>query len=159
MHLSYVLDMLCEHNKCIPFWQQEERDGLQVLYRHLIFINTGLCIGHHCLQDNVCVEAVGYLLEELRNPETLKAFKADVESANIFIGSLIFVQVFYIYFLCCASQYLFVTCSFVSLFQYLSRRSLSSCPSLKKKKSAIVGVEEINHVFRWCRSRILPQPR
>ena len=65
-----------------------------MLYRHLIFINTGLCNGHHCLQDNVCVEAVGYLLEELRNPETLKAFKADVESANIFIGSLIFVQVF-----------------------------------------------------------------
>mmetsp|Transcript_38127 Transcript_38127/g.78202 ORF Transcript_38127/g.78202 Transcript_38127/m.78202 type:complete len:1412 (-) Transcript_38127:239-4474(-) len=43
-------------------------------------------------QDNVCVESVGYLLEELRNPETLEAFKRDVESANIFIGSLIFVQ-------------------------------------------------------------------
>ena len=40
----------------------------------------------------MCVEAVGYLLEELRNPETLEAFKRDVESANIFIGSLIFVQ-------------------------------------------------------------------
>ena len=44
------------------------------------------------LQENVCVEAVGYLLEELRNPSTLAAFKADVEDANIFIGSLIFVQ-------------------------------------------------------------------
>lgn len=43
-------------------------------------------------QENVCVETVGYLLEELRNPETLAAFKADVQSANIFIGSLIFVQ-------------------------------------------------------------------
>jgi len=43
-------------------------------------------------QENVCVESVGYLLEELRNPETLAAFKADVESANMFIGSLIFVQ-------------------------------------------------------------------
>lgn len=38
------------------------------------------------------MESVGYLLEELRNPETLAAFKADVESANMFIGSLIFVQ-------------------------------------------------------------------
>ena len=43
-------------------------------------------------QDNVCVEAVGYLLEELRNPETLEAFRKDVETANMFIGSLIFVQ-------------------------------------------------------------------
>ena len=46
----------------------------------------------HVLQENVCVESVGYLLEELRNPETLAAFKADVETANIFVGSLIFVQ-------------------------------------------------------------------
>ena len=38
------------------------------------------------------MESVGYLLEELRNPETLAAFKADVETANIFVGSLIFVQ-------------------------------------------------------------------
>jgi len=43
-------------------------------------------------QENVCVESVGYLLEELRNPETLQAFKRDVETANVFIGSLIFVQ-------------------------------------------------------------------
>lgn len=26
-------------------------------------------------QENICVEAVGYLLEELRNPNTLAAFK------------------------------------------------------------------------------------
>lgn len=38
------------------------------------------------------MESVGYLLEELRNPETLQAFKRDVETANVFIGSLIFVQ-------------------------------------------------------------------
>ena len=99
-----------------------------MLYRHLIFINTGLCNGHHCLQDNVCVEAVGYLLEELRNPETLKAFKADVESANIFIGSLIFVQVFYIYFLCCASQYLFVI--YIFLIYPHMHRSISLSLSL-----------------------------
>jgi len=43
-------------------------------------------------QDNVCIETVGYLLEELRNPATLKAFQADIETANVFIGSLIFVQ-------------------------------------------------------------------
>lgn len=36
---------------------------------------------------------MGYLLEELRNPATLKAFQADIETANVFIGSLIFVQV------------------------------------------------------------------
>jgi len=43
-------------------------------------------------QGNVCVECVGYLLEELRNPENLEKFKKDVGEANIFIGSLIFVQ-------------------------------------------------------------------
>ena len=140
----------------------------------------------------MCVEAVGYLLEELRNPETLKAFKADVESANIFIGSLIFVQVFYIYFLCCASQYLFVTyifliyprmhrsislslslslsmyfpmslffsifsVSFVSLFQYLSRRSLSSCPSLKFFLQMSV-LRRSTTFFVCVGKRLLPQP-
>lgn len=39
------------------------------------------------------MECVGYLLEELRNPETLEEMRKDVESANIFIGSLIFIQV------------------------------------------------------------------
>jgi len=53
---------------------------------------TVACKRINAAQDNVCVESVGYLLEELRNPATLAAFKADVESANIFIGSLIFVQ-------------------------------------------------------------------
>jgi len=43
-------------------------------------------------QENVCVECVGYVLEELRNPETLAAFQQDVQNSNIFIGSLIFVQ-------------------------------------------------------------------
>lgn len=43
-------------------------------------------------KESVAVEAVGYLLEELRNPNTLQQFKEDVASANIFIGSLIFVQ-------------------------------------------------------------------
>jgi magnesium chelatase subunit H len=42
--------------------------------------------------EGVAVEAVGYLLEELRNPAVLEQFKADVADANIFIGSLIFVQ-------------------------------------------------------------------
>jgi hypothetical protein len=42
--------------------------------------------------EGVAVEAVGYLLEELRNPLVLEQFKADVADANIFIGSLIFVQ-------------------------------------------------------------------
>ena len=43
-------------------------------------------------EEGVAVEAVGYLLEELRNDETLELFKKDVADANIFIGSLIFVQ-------------------------------------------------------------------
>mmetsp|Transcript_14597 Transcript_14597/g.29958 ORF Transcript_14597/g.29958 Transcript_14597/m.29958 type:complete len:1409 (+) Transcript_14597:54-4280(+) len=43
-------------------------------------------------QKGVCVEVVGYLLEELRDEGNFKRFKADVEDANIFIGSLIFVQ-------------------------------------------------------------------
>lgn len=42
--------------------------------------------------ENMAVECVGYLLEELRNDETFEQFKADVADANIFIGSLIFVQ-------------------------------------------------------------------
>ena len=43
-------------------------------------------------KEGVAVEAVGYLLEELRSPAILEQFKADVADANIFIGSLIFVQ-------------------------------------------------------------------
>ena len=35
---------------------------------------------------------VGYLLEELRDEGNYAKFKADLEDANIFIGSLIFVQ-------------------------------------------------------------------
>jgi len=42
--------------------------------------------------DNMAVECVGYLLEELRNDDALAQFKKDVEEANVFIGSLIFVQ-------------------------------------------------------------------
>ena len=40
----------------------------------------------------VAVECVGYLLEELRSEETMKLFEEDVKSANVFIGSLIFIQ-------------------------------------------------------------------
>jgi magnesium chelatase subunit H len=43
-------------------------------------------------KEGVAVEAVGYLLEELRTPAIFEQFKADVADANIFIGSLIFVQ-------------------------------------------------------------------
>lgn len=35
---------------------------------------------------------VGYLLEELRDASNFKALQADVASANIFIGSLIFIE-------------------------------------------------------------------
>ena len=33
-------------------------------------------------KEGVVIEAVGYLLEELRNPSTLEQFKADVEQNN-----------------------------------------------------------------------------
>mmetsp|Transcript_25951 Transcript_25951/g.55788 ORF Transcript_25951/g.55788 Transcript_25951/m.55788 type:complete len:1405 (+) Transcript_25951:187-4401(+) len=42
--------------------------------------------------ENMSVEVVGYLLEELRDDATFEQFKTDVGDANVFIGSLIFVQ-------------------------------------------------------------------
>jgi magnesium chelatase subunit H len=42
--------------------------------------------------DDMAVECVGYLLEELRNEDAFESFKKDVADANVFIGSLIFVQ-------------------------------------------------------------------
>ncbi|KAH8070539.1 ligase [Aureococcus anophagefferens] len=42
--------------------------------------------------SGVGVECVGYLLEELRDEANVAAFKKDVAEANVFIGSLIFVQ-------------------------------------------------------------------
>lgn len=54
---------------------------------------TKACEAINRSRDDVCVECVGYLLEELRDDKNLAAFKADVETSNIFIGSLIFVQV------------------------------------------------------------------
>ena len=43
-------------------------------------------------RNNVCVEIVGYLLEELRDPSNYDAFTKDMEDANVFIGSLIFIE-------------------------------------------------------------------
>ncbi|BAM81565.1 magnesium chelatase subunit H [Cyanidioschyzon merolae strain 10D] len=43
-------------------------------------------------QEHMAVELSGYLLEELRNEANYNAFKRDIADANIFIGSLIFVQ-------------------------------------------------------------------
>ena len=43
-------------------------------------------------QPDVGVECSGYILEELRDPDNFAQFKKDMETANIFIGSLIFVQ-------------------------------------------------------------------
>ena len=42
--------------------------------------------------DNMAVECVGYLLEELRNDDAFEQFKKDMEDADVFVGSLIFVQ-------------------------------------------------------------------
>lgn len=38
------------------------------------------------------VEMVGYLVEELRDADNFETFKKDVANANIFIGSLIFIE-------------------------------------------------------------------
>lgn len=42
--------------------------------------------------DNMAIECVGYLLEELRNADAFEQFQKDVAEANVFIGSLIFIQ-------------------------------------------------------------------
>ncbi|MEM9162272.1 MAG: magnesium chelatase subunit H [Cyanobacteria bacterium P01_F01_bin.4] len=47
------------------------------------------------INDNnsqIAVEISGYLIEELRSAENYEAFKQDVSKANVFIGSLIFVE-------------------------------------------------------------------
>ncbi|KAG6546150.1 hypothetical protein Mapa_012184 [Marchantia paleacea] len=43
-------------------------------------------------RKDVRVEVVGYLVEELRDAENYETFRKDLEDANIFIGSLIFVE-------------------------------------------------------------------
>ena len=42
--------------------------------------------------SQIAVEISGYLIEELRNADNYEAFKRDIAEANIFIGSLIFVE-------------------------------------------------------------------
>lgn len=68
---------------------------------------TKACNAINSGKEGVAIEAVGYLLEELRDAATFEKFKEDVGDANIFIGSLIFVQeladkvlhtLFYIFF-------------------------------------------------------------
>jgi magnesium chelatase subunit H len=41
---------------------------------------------------NLAIELNGYLIEELRSPENYAAFERDIAQANIFIGSLIFLE-------------------------------------------------------------------
>ena len=40
----------------------------------------------------MCFELSGYLIEELRDPSNFENFKKDVNEANIFLGSLIFIE-------------------------------------------------------------------
>ncbi len=40
----------------------------------------------------LAVELSGYLVEELRDPSGYEAFRRDLETANVFIGSLIFIE-------------------------------------------------------------------
>ncbi len=42
--------------------------------------------------DNMAFECASYLLEDLRSDDAYDQFKKDVAEANIFIGSLIFIQ-------------------------------------------------------------------
>lgn len=42
--------------------------------------------------DKVCYEIIGYLLEELRDDKNFTNFEKDLQDANIFIGSLIFIE-------------------------------------------------------------------
>ncbi len=52
-------------------------------------------VGQACkrrARAQVCVEVVGYLLEELRDAKNYALFQKDVQNANIFIGSLIFIE-------------------------------------------------------------------
>merc|ERR1719201_1399547 len=53
---------------------------------------SAACKRINASQPDVAVECSGYILEELRDPANFEQFKKDVEGANIFIGSLIFVQ-------------------------------------------------------------------
>lgn len=53
---------------------------------------TAACKRINAQQEKVAVECSGYLLEELRDPANYEAFKKEVAEADIFIGSLIFVQ-------------------------------------------------------------------
>ncbi|HEY9828287.1 MAG TPA: DUF3479 domain-containing protein, partial [Stenomitos sp.] len=41
---------------------------------------------------NLAIELNGYLIEELRSPENYEAFQGHIAEANIFIGSLIFLE-------------------------------------------------------------------
>ncbi|MEH2323702.1 MAG: magnesium chelatase subunit H [Nostoc sp.] len=41
---------------------------------------------------NLAIEISGYLIEELRDPENYEEFKREIEGANIFIASLIFIE-------------------------------------------------------------------
>jgi magnesium chelatase subunit H len=53
---------------------------------------TTACKRINAGQEKVAVECSGYILEELRDPKNYEQFKKDVAQANIFIGSLIFVE-------------------------------------------------------------------
>ncbi|KAJ1633063.1 protoporphyrin IX magnesium chelatase, subunit H [Pavlovales sp. CCMP2436] len=53
---------------------------------------TAACKRINAQQEGVAVECSGYLLEELRDQTNYENFKREVAEADVFIGSLIFVQ-------------------------------------------------------------------
>ncbi|KAH1162784.1 hypothetical protein GYH30_001334 [Glycine max] len=64
-------------------------EDLQAQYQSSL---TAAVIALNSKRKHASYEVLGYLVEELRDVVTYKTFYKDIEDANIFIGSLIFVE-------------------------------------------------------------------
>ncbi|KAG5126882.1 hypothetical protein JHK82_027717 [Glycine max] len=64
-------------------------EDLQAQYQSSL---TAAVIALNSKRKHASYEVLGYLVEELRDVVTYKTFCKDLEDANIFIGSLIFVE-------------------------------------------------------------------
>jgi hypothetical protein len=76
---------------CLPLACDGDLSPQTASPRSVLMIAHRICCRWRS-QPDVAVECSGYILEELRDPDNFAQFKKDVEAANIFIGSLIFVQ-------------------------------------------------------------------
>lgn len=93
----------------------------------------------------VCFEIVGYLLEELRDNNNLEAFRKDVETSNIFIGSLIFIEELAEKVRCCPCE---------SLVRANSHTSLSVVWCLDKLTYLLAAFSQITSVVGPNRDRL-----